>query len=279
MLSIVMGVAHDADLRSLSERTLELAKALDLGIRMVHISSTIQSRDESAWAERLVDWVRRRGAEATYQHVIGEPVDQLLRLDVHPETAFMAIGRTLTPSGVNAIGGVGLRLLRRATKPVFVVGPYGVEPMHEVPRILYPVDFSERSMQGFTWARRLAESSGGEIHLAHVVKARKAAWRWPRKNGAGGPEPGVSSSAEALDAARERLDALHLATRAPVVRHVVSASSTAYGISQLVSRLAPSMMIIPSAGQGALENLFIGSVATSVLATALVPTLVVKSGR
>ena len=102
MLSIVMGVAHDADLRSLSERTLELAKALDLGIRMVHISSTIQSRDESAWAERLVDWVRRRGAAATYQHVIGEPVDQLLRLDVHPETAFMAIGRTLTPSGMAA---------------------------------------------------------------------------------------------------------------------------------------------------------------------------------
>ncbi len=102
--------------------------------------------------------MRRRDVEASFQHVIGEPVEQLLRQDSHPETSAITIGRTLTPSGVNALGSIGLRLVRRSTKPVFVVGPCGGLPASDIPpRILYPVDFSERSAQGFTWARRLAE--------------------------------------------------------------------------------------------------------------------------
>ncbi len=55
MQAVVMGVAHDADLRSLTERSLELPKALGFGLWLVHVSPTVQCREEAAWSRRLVE--------------------------------------------------------------------------------------------------------------------------------------------------------------------------------------------------------------------------------
>lgn len=119
---------------------------------------------------------------------------------------------------------------------------------------------------------------GAEIHVAHIVVPQRLRWRWPfHEEGAEVTSPEEAVRQETVDRAQERLDELHLPTRTKLVRHVHAASDAAYGISQLVGRLAPTLMVMTASGSGGGTGRQPGHITLAALRTALVPTLVVKS--
>jgi nucleotide-binding universal stress UspA family protein len=69
------------------------------------------------------------------------------------------------------MGSVAERVVQLATLPVITVRPLPdrVSPEQPVARILFPTDFSDASRQAWPWARTLAEVTGADVDLVHIM--------------------------------------------------------------------------------------------------------------
>ncbi|HUL71633.1 MAG TPA: universal stress protein [Vicinamibacterales bacterium] len=104
------------------------------------------------------------------------------------------------------LGSVTERVLRKASCPVLTVPPRSpAAPEHPAPfrHILCPVDFSPASLNGLRYAISLAEESGGQLVLLHVLD-----WPVDRPDPAGA---GVELHAHRRRLQDEALHELHVA--------------------------------------------------------------------
>lgn len=68
------------------------------------------------------------------------------------------------------IGSVAEAIVRFARSPVLTVGPRGGRMLHQVRRILVPIDFSESSATALTMAKKIASQNEAELILLHAMK-------------------------------------------------------------------------------------------------------------
>ncbi len=101
---------------------------------------------------------------------VGEPVQVILqRLEEHDIAILGTHGRT----GIDHLfmGSIAERVVRAATKPVITVGGHGDtrKPVFPPKKILVPIDFSDGARAALFAANRLANVTGAEVELLHVV--------------------------------------------------------------------------------------------------------------
>jgi len=153
-----------------------LTQALDLGTGIVW-EPEISRHD-------LIDFVQKAfGAADTqpvaidYEIAVGKPAEQILKVARERDCDLVVIStHGLTGMRKLFFGSTTERVLRETTHPVLITpagdsGPVGVvEPKRLIGRILVPVDLSDASLYQVQIARRLGETLGVPLLLAHVIE-------------------------------------------------------------------------------------------------------------
>lgn len=173
------------------------------------------------------------------------------------------------------LGSVAEEVVRLAARPVLTVRPNGAEEHGEPPRrILVPVDFSEHARQALLYGDALADRTGAELHVLHVVPEMTF------------PDPYFAEAAQIramARAAQERVpEALDRAVREVLgddaeVRTHLEPGSPAKTIVDVAEEKSVDLVVMSSHGRTGLERMLIGSVAEGVVRRAPCPVLTVKS--
>lgn len=138
--------------------------------------------------------------------------------------------------------------------------------------ILVPTDFSQTSDHALEYARALAASFGGTLHLLHVVPDPVMASAW--------------SEAYAYDLTalgeRLRVDAeRQLAEKAETIRDVGVTTESLIGnpptvIAMSAAQRGADLIVMGTHGRSGVTHFFMGSVAERVVRTAPCPVLTVR---
>lgn len=144
-------------------------------------------------------------------------------------------------------------------------------------RILVPVDFSERSRPVLDYAFQMAQLTGAELDVAHVVpgpgKARSAFDAY-----FGRPMP-HAAPADVMDA-RDRLHELidGCCRRSIVPRLIIESGDAASAIVRLAAELPADLVVLGTRGHRGLAELLLGSVAHKVITNAGCPVVTIGEG-
>lgn len=173
------------------------------------------------------------------------------------------------------LGSVAEEVLRSCPCPVLTVRP-GHDGIGEPPeRILAPLDFSENADAGLRWAGGLAERTGAELVVLHVI------------NEPAYPEPYFAQAANLRALARAARDEVPEALQRRVAEVLGEEAATAAKIHMRAGPPAPTiaefveerevgMVVMSSHGRTGVERVFLGSVAEGVVRRAPAPVLVVR---
>src|SRR5947209_7707470 len=132
--------------------------------------------------------------------------------------------------------------------------------MFALPKILAPVDFSERSPAGVRLASALACHFHSELTLLHVLERSMAMW--------GSPEFGATMVDEILESEEEvaRQDLLRLLPNSQLnIKRVLLSGDPALQIVQFAHRENSSLIVIPTHGYGRFRRFLVGSVTAKAL--------------
>lgn len=127
------------------------------------------------YTERFVAKHLPGGVAHTTLVLEADPVDAILRALKSTRANLVALG-THGRTGLARLrlGSVSESVLRQATRPVLTVGP-GVRPsasLGKFRRILCPVNYSDVARRGLEYAVALAERTGAELTVAHVLEEK-----------------------------------------------------------------------------------------------------------
>jgi nucleotide-binding universal stress UspA family protein len=116
------------------------------------------------------------GIEYSTLVVEADPVEAILRTLKKSKAGLLAMG-THGRTGLARLrlGSVAESVLRQAARPVLTVGP-GVRPSASLGtfrRVLCPVNYSELARQSLEYAVALAEKTGAELIVTHVLEEGK----------------------------------------------------------------------------------------------------------
>lgn len=173
------------------------------------------------------------------------------------------------------LGSVAEEVVRLAARPVLTVRPDGAEEHGEPPRrILVPMDFSEHADRALAYGGAMADRTGAELHVLHVVPEMSF------------PDPYFAEAAEIramAKAAQERVpEALERHIREVLgegagVRSHIEVGTPAATIVQVAAEEGIDQVVISSHGRTGVERMLLGSVAEGVVRRAGCPVLTVKA--
>jgi nucleotide-binding universal stress UspA family protein len=146
--------------------------------------------------------------------------------------------------------------------------------MQPIKTILVPTDFSVPAERALAYARNLADAYGASLHLLHVIEDPFAGGVYMGM--AGAPPEGYF---EHLDQqSRARLGAL-LTEEEKKKYSAVNATRMGYAATEILDYVrdhgAIDLIVIATAGRGAVSRLMMGSVTDKVVRTAPCPVLTV----
>jgi nucleotide-binding universal stress UspA family protein len=141
-------------------------------------------------------------------------------------------------------------------------------------RILFASDFSKASRKAFTTAVGVAKRTHATLSIAHVL----APFVPVGADEYVGPDTWKEIDEQARKGARHHLDGLAAkATKAGVrVRTLLVEGTPAREIPRLAKRARADLLVIGTHGRTGLARLFLGSVASGVVATATCPVMTVR---
>lgn len=169
-----------------------LALATKAELLLVHVVPWIRVPVEGAFDPRTYQRLIEEGraeAVAACDRLVGSAIDRGLRVAVRIEDgpvvarilavadgegADVVVLGTHGRTGLNRIlvGSVADQVVQLATHPVITVRPLpasGGSPRRPIARILYPTDFSLASRKAWSWVKALAEATGADVDLLHVL--------------------------------------------------------------------------------------------------------------
>lgn len=146
--------------------------------------------------------------------------------------------------------------------------------MQPIKTILVPTDFSAPAERALAYARDLADTYGASLHLLHVIEDPFAGGAYM---GMVGPLP--EGYFEHLDQqARARLGTL-LTEEEQKKYTAVIATRMGYAATQILDYVRDhggiDLIVIATAGRGAVSRLMMGSVSDKIVRTAPCPVLIV----
>lgn len=285
-----------------SERTLRLAEALARAtgatLHLVHVHvphppdhflSNTQFHYEGLDLEEYEE--RHRAEERSYLAEVEGRIDPhvpshaaLLEGNVAEEIAAHAervdadlvLITTHGHTGVSRmwLGSVADALVRLTTTPLLVIHPgqggHVPADVSSFKHVMVPVDGSDLSAAILAPAADLAEASGAELTLVHVVNASAVlgARIFPLL-----PDDIAPAMAKAAEHLEERAEALR--TRGLTVHvHVEEHESPGRAIAAIADKLGADVIALATHGYGGLKRALLGSVADKVLRSSPLPILV-----
>lgn len=147
--------------------------------------------------------------------------------------------------------------------------------MIKLGRILFPYDFSELSLHGFSHARSFAEAYHAELHVLHVVDEASQYWMAMGPNSVPmGPPPG-----ELIAASKQEMEKFlreHLADAPFPVVSEVQMGRPFMEIIRYAREKEIDMIILGTHGHSGLKHVLLGSVAERVVRKAPCPVLTIR---
>jgi nucleotide-binding universal stress UspA family protein len=241
---------------------------------------------EEAYLAGIVERLREAGSAHVHTALADGPVAPTIATWARSHDVEVIVMTTHAQSGAARawLGGVTDGVIRHGSVPVFVVRPeqpaVEITPPRALPaRIFVAWDGTEHSARALDHARRMADASGGELVLAHVV---------PQHAGPSSPflPHAALLIAEAAESrrkgAQEELDGVvrRLADAEPPftrVRTLVSEyGSAARGLLQMAETEGADLIAVGTHGRGGVTRTLLGSVADKIIRGAPTPVLVCR---
>ena len=296
------------DLSAAGPRTVDLAvaaaKAFGVRLDLVHVlddadswwpdSSEIQeaadaaredtTRYEAALEAKLQEEEARvvaQGVECEAFVARGRPWRLIPELAEQRGSFLITIGpygssgrRTVNRKGVteSVIGSTAERVLRAATRPVFVAS--GDDPIVDGlqgTKWFVGIDFSASALAAVGWAKRAAARVGGELHVANVVipaggedkPDEERTWRQVLRD-----QSKIEAGLKLADYVREHAPNAQ-------VHQVVSPDYPSHALCEAAEEISADVLVIGTHRQNILGRLLIGSTAARCLRIAPMPVLMV----
>ena len=147
-----------------------------------------------------------------------------------------------------------------------------------IQNILVPIDLSKMSVQAIETAKRLAQRSGGTVHLVHVYE-----FNYP----AGFMAPGIWYTPPSIVAQEQQAQALTKNLGAlvrqhglsPVNCHLISGAPAFDKICRIAQQIPADLIVMPTHGHTGLKHVFLGSTAERVVQHSPCPVFVVRSRK
>jgi len=236
-----------------------------------------------AATRRLDDEVKglaAEGIEATGRADFGQPSDVILRAarDLEADLVVLAT-RGLGGLRHLLLGSTAETVVRKCRVPVLAVRTAdGTAALRPVRRVLLPTDFSVDAGEALEAAIRIFQlGPEATIHLLHVVHLPPE-YEVYRADGLSGMSEGLAQ--RAIEVAREDLGraAAQLRKRGLSVETEVRVGEPALVILERATELGVDLIAMGTHGAGAIERLFLGTVARRVVQHASGPVLTVRHG-
>lgn len=296
------------DLSAAGPRTVDLAvaaaKAFGVRLDLVHVlddadswwpdSSEIQeaadaaredtTRYEAALEAKLQEEEARvvaQGVECEAFVARGRPWRLIPELAEQRGSFLITIGpygssgrRTVNRKGVteSVIGSTAERVLRAATRPVFVAsGDNPIVDGLQGTKWFVGIDFSASALAAVAWAKRAAARVGGELHVANVVipaggedkPDEERTWRQVLRD-----QSKIEAGLKLADYVREHAPNAQ-------VHQVVSPDYPSHALCEAAQEISADVLVIGTHRQNILGRLLIGSTAARCLRIAPMPVLMV----
>lgn len=141
--------------------------------------------------------------------------------------------------------------------------------------VVFPTDFSPRSLEALPWLRRMTDLLQAELHVIYVIEEPQVYTTLDM-----GPVP-VPSATELAATARERLtrfvsDAISDLRETPV--STVLVGRPAEEIVNYARESAASLLVMTTHGYSGLKHMLLGSTTEAVLRQATCPVLSIRTG-
>jgi universal stress protein A len=143
---------------------------------------------------------------------------------------------------------------------------------HDV--IVFPTDFSPRSLAALPWLRRMAALLQAEVHVIYVIEEPQVYTTLDM-----GPVP-IPSATELADSARERLTRFVNDASADLDATPVSAVLVGQAADEIVNyarKAAASLLVMTTHGYSGVKHMLLGSTTESVLRQATCPVLSIRA--
>ena len=208
-----------------------------------------------------------KGFEVSAEVIRGTPTGEILReANLWPADLIAVRTRSLA-AGDNHIGGMASALLYHATCPVLTHHAIPVE--YHLRRILIPTDFSMGSRKSIEWGLAVAEISGAEPVLLHVIPPG----RWP------GTDHVELSAMAAEELERWRVRVGPVLPRRVMEARVLQASTPAEGILSFAQDQDADLIVMSATGSSVVRAVLLGSNTRKVVRASAWPVLVIPDAN
>lgn len=233
---------------------------------------------EAEYLTDLADRLSDEGTSVDAKVLDGSEVAEELAAyadEVHTDMIFIT---THGYSGANRlwIGSVADEMIRRTTRPLFVIHPEAKgalpEGVFSVRRILIPLDGSKLAESVLDPATELARATGARITLLHVVPMPELSG-WPVL------APMRAKPVAKLDGAINYLDGIASELRDEGLEVDVRAlrgQQPAITIADAAREVDADVIALATHGYGGLKRALLGSVADKLLRTSTLPLLIMR---
>ncbi len=218
--------------------------------------------------EREMKLFADEGFKVSADVIRGMPTEEILREASSWRADLVGVRTRSLAAQDHRIGGMASALLHHATCPVLT--HHAVPEGFRLRRVLIPTDFSAASRQSVDWALALAELTGAEPILLHVI-ARRAS-----RHGIS-PDELLGIAMGELERWRARLDPV-----APgLVREarVTAAETPAEGILSFARERDCDLIAVSATGVSAVRAILLGSNTRRIVRASAVPVLVIPSSN
>jgi len=224
------------------------------------------------------DWEKElagQGISATHRVEIGSPEGRILEVSCQESVDLIVTGRqTHVPADAIYLGGTSMGVIRRTAIPVLVCKHPQAETACEVPesdayeRVLYATDFSEASLCGLEFLKRLGGATRA-AEVVHVITEKELQSQ--------SEEEVCAEEAEC----QERLEGICAELRAAGVEatpHLL-AGSPAHEILDAAADHHATAILMGTKGKHGVKEIWLGSVSHRVAEASSLPVILVPRER
>ena len=208
------------------------------------------------------------GFEVSAEVIRGTPTEEILREASFWLADLVAVRTRSVGARDKRIGGMASALLYHATCPVLTY--HAIPEDYRLRRILIPTDFSASSRKSLDWGLALAEITGAEPVLLHVI---------PRS----GKPPGIDHGELAAMAAEELerwCARVNPALPRPIRKaSVIEASTPAEGIQSFATDEGADLIVISATGTSVVRAVLLGANTRKIVRASGCPVLVIPASN
>ncbi len=208
------------------------------------------------------------GFAVSAEVVRGNPTEEILR-----EASFwrsdLVVARTRSAAAQDRkIGGMAAALLHHATCGVLLHRELPAD--YRIRRILIPTDFSRASRESADWGLALADLTGAQPYLLHVIA------RWNNRHGIHQDEL-LRLATEELERWRARVSPI--LPRPVEQAQVIEAATPAEGILSFAREKECDLTVVSATGMSAVRAVLLGSNTRKVVRASACPILVLPTSN